>query len=113
MAAYYNEIEPFAAAWLRELIARGLIADGVVDDRSIEVIQPQDLAGFDQCHFFAGIGVWSYALRCAGWPDDRSVWTGSCPCQPFSNAGKVAHFSDSRHLWPALASAHRRVPPCS
>lgn len=68
MSAYYNEIEPFAAAWLRELIKAGHIAPGVVDERSIEDVCPNDLAGFTQCHFFAGIGVWSYALRCAGWP---------------------------------------------
>lgn len=35
MAAYYNEIDPFAAAWLRELIADGRIAPGDVDERSI------------------------------------------------------------------------------
>mgnify|MGYP000405536782 FL=1 len=29
MIAYYNEIDPFAAAWLRELVAQGQIADGV------------------------------------------------------------------------------------
>jgi hypothetical protein len=36
-----------------------------------------------QCHFFAGIGVWSYALRLAGWPDDRPVWTGLLPLSTF------------------------------
>lgn len=56
MTAYYNEIDPFAAAWLRQLIKAGLIADGEVDERSITEIQPADLVGFDQCHFFAGIG---------------------------------------------------------
>ena len=28
MTAYYNEIDLFAAAWLRELIKEGLIAPG-------------------------------------------------------------------------------------
>ncbi len=88
MAAYYNEIDPFAAQWLRNLIAAGHIADGVVDERDIRDIKPAELAGYTQCHFFAGIGGWSYALRLAKWPDDKPVWTGSCPCQPFSAAGK-------------------------
>lgn len=103
MAAYYNEIEPFAAQWLRNLIAAGHIAPGDVDERSIEDVTPDDIRSYAQAHFFAGIGVWSYALRNAGWPDDRPVWTGSCPCQPFSVAA-VAHvrkrFNDHRHLWP-------------
>jgi DNA (cytosine-5)-methyltransferase 1 len=101
MSAYYNEIDPFAAAWLRELMKAGLIADGEVDERSITDVSADDVRGFVQCHFFAGIGGWSYALRLAGWADDRAVWTGSCPCQPFSSAGSQVGGNDPRHLWPA------------
>lgn len=102
--AYYNEIDPFAVAWLNELITAGVIADGVVDSRPLQDVDPADLEGFTQCHFFAGIGGWSYALRLAGWPDDREVWTGSCPCQPWSVAnvweGGGKGEDDDRDLWP-------------
>ena len=139
MTAYYNEIDPFAADWLRELMKAGLIAPGEVDTRSIEDVTPKDLAGFTQCHWFAGIGVWSYALRRAGWPDDRPVWTGSCPCPPFSvaapkkpcpecgGAKPLPHafrtgvfrctdcghdwYADGRHLWPEFLRLIRKRRP--
>ena len=109
--AYYNEFDPHAAQWLRELIKLGAIAEGLVDERSIWDVIPSDLNGFTQCHFFAGIGAWSHALRNSGVSDDTALWTGSCPCQPFSSAGKGAGFADERHVWPAFHHLIRECRP--
>ena len=110
---YYNEFDPKAAAWLRQLIADGHLPPGDVDERSIEDVTPNDLRGYTQCHFFAGIGGWAYALDLAGWPRDQPVWTGSCPCQPFSTAGQGAGFDDQRHLWPAWFHLINQCRPAS
>ncbi len=107
--AYYNEFDQSAAAWLLELARRDLIPRGEVDAQSIEYVAAADVVGFAQCHFFAGIGGWPYALRLAGWPDDRPVWTGSCPCQPLSCAGKRQGEKDERHLWPEF---YRLISEC-
>lgn len=135
--AYYNEFDLQAAAWLRELIKAGHIPEGEVDERSITEVRADDLRGYRSVHLFAGIGGWPYALRLAGWPDERPVWTGSCPCPPFSAAGKkkscpecqsrevIPHpyqtgifacvpcghewFADGRHLWPEF---HRLLAEC-
>ena len=136
---YYNELDGGAAAWLRELIADGLIPAGEVDERSICDVRGRELDGFGQCHFFAGIGGWPDALRLAGWPEEREVWTGSCPCPPFSCAGKkkccpscesealIPHphktgvfacaecehqwYADGRHLWPEMLRLVRQCSP--
>ena len=110
--AYYNEIDPYCAAWLQNLMDAGHIAPGVIDTRSIEDVRPDELAGYTQCHFFAGLGGWAYALDLAGWPRDREVWTGSCPCQPFSAAGKGNGTADSRHLWPHFFRLIKACCPC-
>jgi DNA (cytosine-5)-methyltransferase 1 len=107
MTAYYNEIDPYAAQWLRNLISAGHIAPGDVDERSIVDVRADDLAGYTQCHFFAGIGGWSLALRLAGWPDNQPVWTASLPCQPFSVASvhpetAAKGQADERHLLPVF-----------
>ena len=108
---FYNEFESSAAAWLRELITRKLIPDGVVDERSISDLQPSDLHGYTQCHFFAGIGGWSLALKLAGVDPTRPLWTGSCPCQPYSAAGKGLGDADPRNLWSAFFRLIRECRP--
>jgi DNA (cytosine-5)-methyltransferase 1 len=108
--AFYNDVDPFVAKWLRNLIVVGHIPSGIVDERSINDLELPTHPEPRQCHFFAGIGGWAHALRLAGWPDDQEVWTGSCPCQPFSVAGRKKAQKDLRHLWPAwfrLIDKHR------
>lgn len=109
--AYYNECEPYAAAWLRALVEAGEIAPGYVDSRDVRHVQPEDLDGFEQCHFFAGLGGWSRALRLAEWHGEREVWTGSAPCQPFSKTGYQGGIDDARHLWPTWARLIRERRP--
>jgi len=108
---FYNENEPYAVEWLQNLERAGHIATGAIDPRSIQELAASDLAGRQQAHFFAGLGGWSYALRLAGWPDDEPVWTGSCPCQPFSQSGRRKGFTDERHLWPVWFELIRQCRP--
>lgn len=136
---YYNEFDKNAAAWIRNLIHEGLIPDGDVDERSIVDIRASELRGYTSWHLFAGVAGWAYALRLAGWPDDRQILTGSCPCPPFSSAGKskacpqcggtnpVPHVgrtgvfvccacdhewdADERHLWPEMWRLIRDLRP--
>jgi len=108
MTCYYNDSEPFVCAWLRNLIAAGLLPAGDVDERPIQEVMPDDVRRYTQAHFFAGIGGWAYALQLAGW-GDRPVWTGSCPCQPLSGAGLGLAHADQRHVWPAF---YRLIEEC-
>ena len=108
---YYNEFDPHAAAWLQGLIDENLIPPGHIDTRSITEISPSDLDGYTQCHFFAGIGGWPLALQLAGVPATRPLWTGSCPCQPFSVAGEGKGIEDERHLWPVFFALIRACNP--
>ena len=108
---YYNEFEPFAAEWLARLAVAGHIGLGRVDSRSIKEVKAEDVRDAQRAHFFAGIGVWEHALRLAGWPESSPVWTGSCPCQPFSVAGRGRGTDDERHLWPEWFRLIRECRP--
>jgi DNA (cytosine-5)-methyltransferase 1 len=111
--AYYNEFNPESAAMIRQMMVDGLIPHGDVDTRSITEVSPDDLKPYTQCHFFAGIAGWTYALQLAGWPADRPVWTGSAPCQPFSSAGKQKGKDDERHLFPTWLGLIRECRPAT
>jgi DNA (cytosine-5)-methyltransferase 1 len=108
---YYNEFDPKAAAWLRELIRMKLIPEGIVDERSICDVDSAELVQYDQCHFFAGIGGWSRALQLARVRQQTKLWSGSCPCQAFSTAGKQKGFDDDRDLWPVFFNLIRQCRP--
>jgi DNA (cytosine-5)-methyltransferase 1 len=110
---YYNENDARAANWLENLISAGVIPAGHVDRRDIRDVRPRDLDGYSQHHFFAGIGGWPLALQFAGWPAGRPVWTASCPCQPFSDAGRQLGTADERHLWPVVHALARECRPAT
>jgi DNA (cytosine-5)-methyltransferase 1 len=107
---YYNENDAKTVSWLKELINQGCLPDGDIDERSICDIQATELVGYKQCHFFAGVGGWPLAIAQAGW-GDRPVWTGSCPCQPFSVSGKRKGKLDERHLWPVWFNLISQLAP--
>lgn len=109
MSTYYNENDPRAAEWLRELIADGAIAPGVVDERSIVDVRAEDLDGYERAHFFAGMGCWDSAMLLASFPTGVRIFSGSCPCQPFSCAGNQRGHRDERHLWPEF---YRLIEAC-
>ena len=109
--AFYNDTDEYCCEWLENLISARIIPYGVVDSTPIQRLKPEKLSKFTQVHLFAGMGGWPYALRLAQWPDSRPVWTGSCPCQPFSVAGKGKGTKDKRHLWPYMRRLINHASP--
>jgi len=106
----YNDFDSKACAWLRELVKQGHLPQGDVIEKPFQDLTYDQIAGRKQCHWFAGIGGWPYALKLACWPAAQPVWTASLPCQPFSQAGKMRGEKDERHVWPdfsRLIKEHR------
>ena len=52
--AYYNEVDPYAAQFLRNLIDAGHLPAGDVDERDIRDVKPSNLDGYTQCHLAPG-----------------------------------------------------------
>jgi DNA (cytosine-5)-methyltransferase 1 len=107
----YTDHDPYCCEWLEALINDGQLPNGVVIERDIREIASADVAGYHHVHFFAGIGGWGAALKFAEWPGERPIWSGSCPCQSFSVAGKGRGMDDERHLWPVWSRLIRECRP--
>ena len=108
---FYNDIDPNVCAWTQELVRAGLIPPGDVVCKPIQEIRPDELKNYDQCHFFNGISGWALAAQLAGIESRRSIWFASCPCQPFSRAGKGLAQADELHLWPDFMRLVRECRP--
>lgn len=111
MSAIYHDLDPYCAQWVENLVTAGHLPAGEVICGDIRELDPAAVDGPGQRHFFAGIAGWAYACRLAGVPDDADLWTGSCPCQPFSKAGLHRATDDDRNLWPAWAELVRACRP--
>jgi len=111
MSLLYTDNDAKVCAWLAELVRTGNLPPGEVLCSDVTTMSPVELLFDTQAHFFAGIGGWPLALQMAGWPSNAPVWTGSCPCQPFSSAGKRKGYADDRHLWPYWRDLIAKLKP--
>jgi len=65
-----------------------LIADGEVDERDVSISRRRICSGLYQCHFFAGIGGWSLALRLAGYRTSDLSDGRALPAFQFGRQGR-------------------------
>jgi len=101
---YYNERDPAACEWLRELMDKGLIPKGAIDERSIAAVQPEISVSIPSVIFLpeSRMGLRPPARRGPGLESGLGRARASR-----LRRGEEARHGDDRHLWPGSSASSR------